>query len=146
MQVDRKNRAAVTRAVGEEDTSPVSEIFFGQLRSTVVNYSTRQPSHTLEPFCSLHLDITHHTESVEEAIWSLTHEEDVESSNGTTRFKKQTLLEKLPPVLVLHLKRFVYDAYDGTQKLRKQISYSSHLTIIPGILYQLTFRNAVISY
>lgn len=41
-------------------------------------------------------------------------------------------LEKLPPVLVLHLKRFVYEKTGGCQKLIKNIDYPVDLEISKG--------------
>lgn len=41
-------------------------------------------------------------------------------------------LEELPPVLVLHLKRFVYEKTGGCQKLIKNIEYLVDLEISKG--------------
>lgn len=41
-------------------------------------------------------------------------------------------LEELPPVLVLHLKRFVYEKTGGCQKLIKNIEYPVDLEISKG--------------
>lgn len=41
-------------------------------------------------------------------------------------------LEKLPPVLVLHLKRFVYEKAGGCQKLVKNVEYPVDLEISKG--------------
>lgn len=41
-------------------------------------------------------------------------------------------LEELPPVLVLHLKRFVYEKTGGCQKLIKSIEYPVDLEISKG--------------
>lgn len=41
-------------------------------------------------------------------------------------------LEKLPPVLVLHLKRFVYEKTGGCQKLVKSVEYPVDLEISRG--------------
>lgn len=46
---------------------------------------------------------------------------------------KQIYLENLPSVLMLHVKRFVFDNVGGVQKLRKQVAYSSKMNIHPGI-------------
>lgn len=45
---------------------------------------------------------------------------------------KQIYVESLPPILVLHLKRFLYDNVGGVQKLHKHVSYLTELTIRPG--------------
>jgi ubiquitin carboxyl-terminal hydrolase 10 len=45
------------------------------------------------------------------------------------------LLEALPPVLVLHLKRFLYDtASDGIVKIRKPVQFGPELQISPGTI------------
>lgn len=41
-------------------------------------------------------------------------------------------LEELPPVLVLHLKRFVFEKTGGCQKLTKNIDYPIDLEISKG--------------
>lgn len=41
-------------------------------------------------------------------------------------------LEELPPVLVLHLKRFVFEKTGGCQKLSKNIDYPVDLEISKG--------------
>ena len=41
-------------------------------------------------------------------------------------------LEELPPVLVLHLKRFVFEKTGGCQKLTKHIDYPVDLEISKG--------------
>lgn len=45
---------------------------------------------------------------------------------------RQTTLEELPAVLILHLKCFVYDKSGGCQKLLKKISFSSDLELSRG--------------
>ena len=42
-------------------------------------------------------------------------------------------LEELPPVLVLHLKRFVFEKTGGCQKLTKNIDYPVDLEISKGM-------------
>lgn len=45
---------------------------------------------------------------------------------------KRTTLEELPPVLILHLKQFVYDKTGGSQKLTKKMDYEMDLEIGKG--------------
>lgn len=47
-------------------------------------------------------------------------------------------LEELPPVLVLHLKRFVYEKTGGCQKLIKNIEYPVDLEISKGEVFNRT--------
>lgn len=41
----------------------------------------------------------------------------------------QTFLEQLPPILILHLKLFVYDKDGGSKKLVKKIDYPIDLDL-----------------
>ena len=45
---------------------------------------------------------------------------------------KKLSLEALPPVLVLHLKCFVYNKDGGSQKLMKKVDYKVELEITKG--------------
>lgn len=45
---------------------------------------------------------------------------------------RRVTLEELPPVLVLHLKRFVFEKTGGCQKLVKNIEYPVDLEISKG--------------
>ena len=45
---------------------------------------------------------------------------------------RQSTLEELPLILILHLKCFVYDKSGGCQKLLKHIDFSSDLDISKG--------------
>lgn len=47
--------------------------------------------------------------------------------------KRQELIEALPPVLILHLKRFLYDTNVGdVVKIGKHVSFGPELEIPPG--------------
>ena len=53
------------------------------------------------------------------------------------------LVEALPPVLVLHLKRFLYDvAADGIVKLDKPVQFAPELEISIGAINRLCFPGA----
>ena len=54
-----------------------------------------------------------------------------ETRGGIVDAKKHVTLETLPPLLILHLKRLVYDA-KGIQKNSKVIEYTTSLDIRPG--------------
>jgi hypothetical protein len=75
--------------------------------------------------------------SIEDALWNLTateHIEDYTTSTGSSvPAQKTSTIERFPAVLVLHLKRFVYDSEaGGTQKLNKYIAYGSNLRMTHG--------------
>ena len=49
---------------------------------------------------------------------------------------QQVLLEALPPILVLHLERFVYDAAsEGTKKMSKRVQFGPELEIPLGTTF-----------
>ena len=90
----------------------------------------------LEPFQSLPLDIQpENVESIEDAIRNITVPEIMHDFMSPKKVRveatKQVYLETLPPVLVLHMKRFVFDNVGGVQKLQKSVKYDSQLTIHP---------------
>lgn len=39
------------------------------------------------------------------------------------------LIEQLPPILIIHLKCFLYDETDGIKKVNKSINYTVNLTL-----------------
>ena len=57
-------------------------------------------------------------------------------SSGINEASQQTLIEALPPVLVIHLKRFLYDpAVGGVVKIGKPIWFTPELEIPSGTTF-----------
>ena len=57
----------------------------------------------------------------------------VQSSSSSNEATQQVLLEALPPILVLHLERFVYDvATESINKITKPVQFGSELEIPLG--------------
>ena len=130
-----KQKAAITRQAGDSTTpSPVTRIFGGALRSEL-RVPGLKNSVTLEPYQPLQLDIgAPDVNSITDALKGLTKPEsltgDFNSPRGPgTSATKQVFIESLPPVLILHLKRFQYDSSGGTQKIWKRIGYPLQLEI-----------------
>lgn len=113
--------------------SPISRLFGGKLRSTLTTGSKQKSSITIQPFYSIQLDIqSPHIGSVEEALTASLAREDMDDV-GSSRAVKHLCIEALPPILVLHVKRFVYDRKCGSfVKVCKHISFREHLTISKG--------------
>ncbi|KAF2984234.1 hypothetical protein EK904_013369, partial [Melospiza melodia maxima] len=91
-------------------------------------------SATLQLFFTLQLDIqSDKIRTVQDALESLVARESVQGYTTKTKqeveISRRLTLEKLPPVLVLHLKRFVYEKTGGCQKLIKNIEYTVDLEI-----------------
>lgn len=132
-QIGRKNKVQVTRNTSNNEPSPVSELFGGITRS-VVSKAGAKESATLQPFLSVQLDLQHqHIRSVKHALKHFTHKEEI-ILNDVKCFKRETL-ESLPPVLILHLKRFIFDdAAKSCQKLMKEIDFEIDMTITDELM------------
>ncbi|RUS21287.1 hypothetical protein BC937DRAFT_93112 [Endogone sp. FLAS-F59071] len=133
-EVGPKNKTSAMRTT-EVMESPISRIFGGKIRS-VLKCPGAIDSATLEPFQSLQLDIQpENVHTIEDALANMNASEtmhDYLSPKGNkVEATKQIYVESLPPILVLHLKRFLYDNVGGVQKLHKHVSYSTELTIRP---------------
>uniref|UniRef100_A0A452TPT1 Ubiquitin carboxyl-terminal hydrolase n=1 Tax=Ursus maritimus TaxID=29073 RepID=A0A452TPT1_URSMA len=136
-QVGPRNKTSVTRQA-EFVQTPITGIFGGHIRSVVYQQSSKE-SATLQPFFTLQLDIqSDRIRTVQDALESLVARESVQGYTTKTKqeveISRRVTLEKLPPVLVLHLKRFVYEKTGGCQKLIKNIEYPVDLEISKELL------------
>uniref|UniRef100_M3YBG1 Ubiquitin carboxyl-terminal hydrolase n=1 Tax=Mustela putorius furo TaxID=9669 RepID=M3YBG1_MUSPF len=136
-QVGPRNKTSVTRQA-EFVQTPITGIFGGHIRSVVYQQSSKE-SATLQPFFTLQLDIqSDRIRTVQDALESLVARESVQGYTTKTKqeveISRRVTLEKLPPVLVLHLKRFVYEKTGGCQKLVKNIDYPVDLEISKELL------------
>ncbi|ORX90054.1 cysteine proteinase [Basidiobolus meristosporus CBS 931.73] len=149
MEVGPRNKTSVTRATEVIET-PIKKIFGGQVRS-ILRCPGSKDSVTLEPFQALQLDIAPdgiHT--IEDALLNVTkldHIDGFTTSQGIqVEATRQTFIETLPPVLILHLKRFEYNSVGGIQKVHKHIQYSTDLNIAPEIMSSSKAVTKPISY
>lgn len=78
--------------------------------------------------------------TIKDALQYISHPHSVEITSPTRpgqviEASRQELIESLPPVLVLHLKRFLYDTSVGdVVKIGKQVAFGPELEITPGEL------------
>ena len=135
LEVGHKQKSAVTRSSGTViNESPVTKLFGGKLRSEF-RVPGNKNSVTLEPYQPLQLDIgSPQVNNIIDALKGLTRPEtlhgDFNSPRAGATATKQVFIESLPPVLILHLKRFQYDSSTGgTQKIWKKIGYPLDLEI-----------------
>ncbi|KAG6001952.1 hypothetical protein E4U21_003633 [Claviceps maximensis] len=135
LEVGRKQKAAITRSSGSSSSTPITKIFGGLLRSELC-VPGLQNSITTEPYQPLQLDIgSPGIRNVVDALERLTIREHLQGDFNSPRGKnvtatKQVLIESLPPILILHLKRFQFDAEGhGTIKIWKKIGYPLELDI-----------------
>ena len=136
-------------------------IFGGKFRSTV--RAPNQPdSVTIEDWRSLQLDIQVRFPSsrfpyaytlvtdiqkqdsvyaIENAVARISHLPVQLGPSGVGEGSQQVLIETLPPVLVLHLKRFLYDAdADGIVKISKPVRFAPELEIPLGMISSFVSR------
>uniref|UniRef100_A0A8C1RPF5 Ubiquitin carboxyl-terminal hydrolase n=1 Tax=Cyprinus carpio TaxID=7962 RepID=A0A8C1RPF5_CYPCA len=136
-QVGPRNKTSITRQADFIRT-PITDIFGGHIRSVVYQQSSKE-SATLQPFFTLQLDIqSEKIRTVQEALEVLVARESVQGyttkSKQEIEISRRVTLEELPPVLVLHLKRFVFEKTGGCQKLVKNIDYPVDLEISKDLL------------
>lgn len=135
LEVGPKQKASVTRSSGEiAIDTPLTKIFGGKLRSELRVPGSKN-SVTLEPYQPLQLDISSpDVHNITDALKGLTRSETLHGEFASPRgpsatATKQVFIETLPPVLILHLKRFQYDNTGGAQKIWKKVGYPLDLTI-----------------
>ena len=135
LEVGPKQKAAITRSSGIIATeSPITKIFGGKLRSEF-RVPGAKNSVTLEPYQPLQLDIgSPQVNNITDALKNLTRSETIHGDFNSPRgpgvtATKQVFIETLPPILILHLKRFQYDNTGGTQKIWKKVGYPLELEI-----------------
>ena len=129
-----------------EDT-PITKIFGGKL-CTSVTQPEQKISNSHEPFFSLPLTFPNHDRcwSVEDALFALTEKESFPESESNRSITRQQFIEILPPILILHLKRFVYDKNEGLKKINRRMEFRNDLIISEDLLsktsrkYSLTQR------
>ncbi|KAJ7681639.1 hypothetical protein B0H17DRAFT_1075760 [Mycena rosella] len=131
LEVGRKNRAVVTRTIKAAE-SPISRIFGGKFRSTL-RAAGQKDSVIVEDWRALRLDIQRDAiHTIQDALAFIAHPQAVQM--GTVTASQQILIAALPPVLVLHVKRFYYDATAGVVKLAKRVAFGPELEIGSDVL------------
>lgn len=134
LEVGRRNRTAVTRTVKAAE-SPITRIFGGKFRSTL-RVPHQKESVIFEDWRSLRLDIQRdQIHSIKDALSYISAPQSVQVTSvtrpGAILEATQTVhIDSLPLILVLHLKRFLYDANaGGVGKVGKQVSFTPELEI-----------------
>ncbi|KAJ1733994.1 hypothetical protein LPJ72_002580 [Coemansia sp. Benny D160-2] len=149
LEVGPKNKGVLVRDSGQSTIeTPINRIFGVTLRSTLsvpqaaggedfVGHAGKPPqSSNRESLQWLPLNVSSDTvDTIEEALDELFAPETIEGHTNTLgqtmNIKKQYLLEKAPPVLVLYLKRLLFSHKEGAQKVHKFIEYPEVLTLSP---------------
>lgn len=143
-EVGTRGKSCITRRIKDQTNivTPVQQLALGLCRYSVKS-ANNETSATLQPFFTLQLDIQ--SDSITSVNDALTENFSSEQLDGYICSKtKQEVeasrnlsLEELPPILILHLKRFVYNGNTGgCQKVMKQVDFSVDLEIGRDILSQ----------
>ncbi|KAI8827873.1 cysteine proteinase [Chytriomyces cf. hyalinus JEL632] len=132
------NSKMATTLLTEVTESPIMQIFGGKMRTILKAFGEKDKA-MLEPFMGLPLDIApDFVSSIEDGLLNFTAPEVISGyktgTGSTVDLTKQSFMDSFPRVLIVHLKRFVFDAKIGTtQKLRKHIRFSTVLKIHPDV-------------
>lgn len=105
--------------------SPITEIFGGVVQAMVKRAGARATASST-PFVWLPVDISH--SAVNDVTGALTASMHAGAVVGE-KASSGSAIVVLPPVLLLHLKRFEYDPSYGVRKVQKRIAYEQELTI-----------------
>jgi len=139
LEVGRRNRTVITRTQKITE-SPITRIFGGSFRSTL-RVPSQKDSAVIETWRSLQLDIQREqVHTISDALQFISHPQSVQVTSQTrpgvtVEASQQVMIETLPPVLVLHLKRFLYDTQvGGVVKIGKPISFTPDLDIDPELI------------
>lgn len=152
LEVGKKQKPSVTRSSGSTGAdSPINNIFGGKLRSEF-KVPGDKTSVTFEQYQPLQLDIgSPEVNNIIDALKGLTKPESMQgvfpSARGTrASATKQVFIETLPPVLILHLKRFHYDSTTRrAEKIWKKIGYPLELEM-PKEVFNPTTRTKLVAH
>jgi len=130
LEINKNKVSNVTKMEIRE--SPITRIFSSRLRSAVHEKSNSILSANVQPYNCLPLDIRKIT-SIESALSLFLSREDLDDfTNAKTKYEvqasKQTTIERLPMILILQLKRFMYEQ-NVLKKLDKFVSFPERLTL-----------------
>jgi ubiquitin carboxyl-terminal hydrolase 10 len=136
--------------------SPISRIFGGRSRSTL-RFPNQSDTVTVEEWRSLQLNIQvlspsilplslgltfklfaqpDSVHTIQDSLVHISQPQPLQvGQSGSIEASQQVRIEELPPVLVLHLNRFLYDATtDGLVKVNKPVHFGPELEIPLGTI------------
>lgn len=141
LEVGKRNRTVLTRSTKTAD-SPMTRIFGGKFRSTL-RVPHQKDSAVVEDWRSLRLDIQRDTiHTIKDALTHISTPQSVQVTSvtrpgATLDATQQVHIESLPPILILHLKRFLYDANKGgVAKVGKQVTFAPELEVGSEVMTQ----------
>ena len=141
-EVGPRQQSVLSRPTGNTDVaSPITQIFGGKERYELRSPG-EQPRSIKVAYQRLPLDIgSPEIRNIVDALKHWSRLERIESGKAT----RQNFIDELPPVLVLHLKRFHFDAEGhGATKIWKHVGYPLELEIPQEVLSRPK-RNAIVA-
>lgn len=143
-EMNSRGRSNITRRVSDQATStttPIQLLASGLVRTSIRMLYSDTTTYNLQPFYALQLDIQSLAVlTVEDALRENFTSEKINGyicpKTGKIAEATQTgSLEELPPILILHLKRMVYDSMTGgCQKVMKEVAFPVDLEISKDML------------
>ncbi|KAJ6462440.1 hypothetical protein C8R45DRAFT_1026783 [Mycena sanguinolenta] len=151
LEVGKKNRTVVTRTIKTAE-SPITRIFGGRFRSTL-RAPGQKDSVIVEDWRSLRLDIQREgIHTVADALALISHPQTVQVSQPSrpgivVDASQQILIDALPPILILHVKRFCYDtAVGGVVKVGKRVAFGPELEVGNDVMVPTARKQASVRY
>ncbi|KAF9554587.1 cysteine proteinase [Agrocybe pediades] len=148
LEVGKKNKSVITRTIKTTE-SPISRIFGGKFRTTL-RAPGQKDSVIVEDWQSLRLDIQREQiHTIQDALTYISHPQTVQmvKAGVTTDAHQQVLIEALPPVLVLHIKRFYYDTTaNGVVKISKQVRFGPELEVGADVMVPAAKKTHPVRY
>ncbi|KAK0211277.1 hypothetical protein DFS33DRAFT_1251525 [Desarmillaria ectypa] len=151
LEVGKRNRSVVTRTIKNTE-SPITRVFGGKFRSTL-RAPGQKDSVIIEDWRAIRLDIQpDHIHTIEDALSYISHPQSVQMSLPTrpgvaVEASQQVLIEALPPILILHIKRFHFDTeFGGVVKVGKQVRFGPELEIRPELMSPTVRKGQSVRY
>lgn len=137
-EISRRGRAVQVRETPTEN-SPITELFGGQLRHELKR-AYGQTNVNKEPYLSLQLGIESGLiRNVVDAlvdVFRVEHLEPDVASKYQSNMKKQILLDSIPQVLILHVKRFSSNVHtQAVSKMVRKLEFPEDLLMPSNIFY-----------
>jgi len=121
-------RMKQVNTVNSFKTSIIGQLFQGVLKHELEAKGNSLSKCTIEPFFVLSLDFGEN--SIDSCFTKFFSKRKIEATNSTNVFYQKSYIEKLPEVLIIHLKAFYFDKNTKKiVKITKEIDYSSTLKL-----------------
>jgi len=115
--------------------SVIRDIFSGVVKTDLIVEGSTKASVTFEPFYILNLEIPRNTSDLNSCLKSYFDEKkitDYVQDGKRTKASHKSLISKLPKILCLHLKRFIYT--DRLIKMKEFVDFEEVIEIKDEIL------------